>query len=69
MTPYAGDGSNFGFFFGADAAHPNGTWLIDPWTKKLEGAPIAPEAKRELLAMQDTPDHRPLFHVERIYGD
>ena len=66
MTPYAGDGSNFGFFFGADAAHPNGTWLVDPWTKKLEGAPIAAEAKRELLAMQDTPDHRP---KPRRHGD
>ena len=66
VTPYAGDGSNFGFFFGADAAHPNGTWLIDPWTKKLEGAPIVAEAKRELLAMQDTPDHRP---KPRRHGD
>jgi spermidine dehydrogenase len=66
VTPYAGDGSNFGFFFGADAAHPNGTWLVDPWTKKLEGAPIAAEAKRELLAMQDTPDHRP---KPRRHGD
>jgi spermidine dehydrogenase len=66
VTPYAGDGSNFGFFFGADAAHPNGTWLVDPWTKKLEGAPIAAEAKRELLSMRETPDHRP---TPRRHGD
>jgi spermidine dehydrogenase len=66
VTPYAGDGSNFGFFFAADAAHPNGSWLIDPWTKKLEGAPISPEAKRELLAMRETPDHRP---TPRRHGD
>ena len=66
MTPYAGDGSNFGFFFGADTGRRDGTWLVDPWTKKLEGAPIAAEAKRELLAMQDTPDHRP---KPRRHGD
>jgi hypothetical protein len=39
VTPYAGDGSNFGFFFAADARHANGTWLVDPWAKRLEGAP------------------------------
>src|SRR6201996_7953219 len=66
VTPYAGDGSNFGFFFGADAQPPHGTWLTDPWTKKLEGAPIPAEAKRELLAMRDVPDHRP---VPRRHGD
>jgi spermidine dehydrogenase len=66
VTPYAGDGSNFGFFFGASAGHPDGTWLTDPWTKKLEGAPIAAAAKRELLAMRDTPDPRP---KPRRHGD
>ena len=66
VTPYAGDGSNFGFFFGADAQHPHGTWLTDPWAKKLEGAPIPVEAKRELLAMREVPDHRP---VPRRHGD
>jgi spermidine dehydrogenase len=66
VTPYAGDGSNFGFFFGADAQHPSGMWLVDPWTKRLAGAPIAAEAKRELLAMRETPDHRP---VPRRHGD
>jgi spermidine dehydrogenase len=59
VTPYTGDGNNFGFFFGADAQHPDGTWLVDPWAKKLEGAPMAVQAKRELLAMQEMPDHRP----------
>lgn len=66
VTPYTGDGSNFGFFFHADAAHPNGMWLADPWAKKLDGAPIQAEAKRELLAMQETPDHRP---KPRRHGD
>ncbi len=66
VTPYAGDGSNFGFFFSASSAHTDGTWLVDPWTKKLEGAPIASQAKRELLAMRSTPDQHP---KPRRHGD
>jgi spermidine dehydrogenase len=66
VTPYAGDGSNFGLFFKADGAHPDGMWLVDPWTKKLAGAPIAAEAKRELLTMQDTADRSPM---PRRHGD
>jgi spermidine dehydrogenase len=68
VTPYAGDGSNFGFFFSAGKGHADGTWLVDPWTKQLEGAPIPAEAKRELLAMQNTPDHhpKPLRHGDAV---
>jgi len=66
VTPYAGDGSNFGFYFGANARHPKGMWLADPWTKRLEGAPISAESKRELLAMREVPDHRP---TPRRHGD
>ena len=66
VTPYAGDGSNFGFFFRTDSQHPDGMWLVDPWTKRLEGAPISAEAKRELLAMRDVPDRRP---TPRRHGD
>jgi len=43
-----------------------GSWLVDPWTKKLEGAPISAESKRELLAMREVPDHRP---TPRRHGD
>ncbi len=60
VTPYAGDGSNFGFFFGASFGHPEGLWLTDPWGKKLEGAPIPAPAKQELLAMQTTSAHGPM---------
>jgi spermidine dehydrogenase len=66
VTPYAGDGSNFGFFFGADTGYAEDTWLVDPWGKKLEGAPIPVEAKRELLAMRTMSDHRP---KPRSHGD
>src|SRR6201986_1070328 len=37
VTPYAGDGSNFGFFFGSSFGHPEGLWLTDPWGQKPDG--------------------------------
>lgn len=36
----------YGLFFGARFGQHPGMWLVDPWTKKLEGAPI-PAAMRE----------------------
>jgi spermidine dehydrogenase len=68
VTPYAGDGSNFGFFFGSSFGHPEGLWLTDPWGKKLEGAPIPAQAKTELLAMQSTParGRKPKHHGDAV---
>jgi spermidine dehydrogenase len=71
VTPYTDDGSNLGFFFAsgngaAENGRGEGTWLADPWGTKLEGAPMSVEAKRELLAMHDTPDRRP---KPRQHGD
>jgi len=68
VTPYTDDRNNFGFFFGAGNGQSKGTWLIDPWTKKLEGAPIPADARRELVAMHVNPDHRakPLRHGDAV---
>jgi spermidine dehydrogenase len=60
VTPYAGDGGNLGFFFGASFGHPEGLWLTDPWGKKLAGAAISAQAKSELLAMRTTPARGPM---------
>jgi len=38
-----------GFYFGAKFGHKRGMWLIDPWKKKLEGAPISEKMRSELL--------------------
>jgi len=37
------------FYFGAKFGKKPGVWLIDPWKKKLEGAPIPAEMRSELL--------------------
>ena len=38
-----------GFYFGAKFGHKPGMWLIDPWKKKLQGAPIPEKMRSELL--------------------
>jgi spermidine dehydrogenase len=51
-TPYLSGGATSAFFFGAKFGQPQGMWLIDPWGKKLEGAPIALQVRTELLRYQ-----------------
>jgi spermidine dehydrogenase len=57
-APYPVGGSTSGFFFGSKFGHPEGLWLIDPWGKQLNGAPISQRARRELLNMKNA-DRRP----------
>jgi spermidine dehydrogenase len=53
-TPYLGS-APYGLYFGAKFGRPQGVWLTDPWSKKLDGAPISDKAKEELLRFQ-SPD-------------
>lgn len=48
-TPYPDTGSNYGFYFGAKFGRKPGMWLVDPWGKNLEAAPIPEKTKVELL--------------------
>jgi spermidine dehydrogenase len=51
-TPYdsAGlSGGQYGFWFGEKFGEKPGKWLIDPVGKKMEGAPVPADARRELL--------------------
>jgi spermidine dehydrogenase len=51
-TPYESAGMSkgqYGFWFGAKFGQKNGTWLIDPLGKKMEGAPVSAAQRRELL--------------------
>jgi spermidine dehydrogenase len=50
-TPYLGS-APYGLYFGAKFGKPEGVWLTDPWSKKLEGAPISATAREELLRTQ-----------------
>ena len=39
----------YGLFFGASFGQRPGKWLVDPWTRKLEGAPMSEAMKAEIL--------------------
>jgi len=41
--------ATYGFYFGAKFGRQPGFWLVDPWGRKLEGAPFAPKMRGELL--------------------
>jgi spermidine dehydrogenase len=51
--PYARGSKNSGMFFGAGHGHPEGLWLFDPWGKKLAGAPLPEDTKRQLLRARE----------------
>jgi len=56
-TPYIGS-APYGLYFGAKFGQAQGVWVTDPWSKKLEGAPISAKAREELLRHQ-SPDQAP----------
>ena len=47
-SPY-GETRNYGFYFGPQFGQRPGVWVMDPWTRKLEGAPISDAAKADLM--------------------
>ena len=65
-TPYPDTGANYGVYFGAKFGQNPGLWLIDPWNKKLAGAPIPEKAKAELLKFHAGD---PGFEAPKFYGD
>ncbi len=71
-TPYDMVGSEpatYGLYFGAKFGQKPGTWLIDPWGKKLEGAPISESARTELLKWRAGPqqeEKRPQYFGDKI---
>jgi spermidine dehydrogenase len=48
-TSFEDTRSPYGFYFGAKFGQRPGIWLIDPWKKKLQGAPIPASMRAELL--------------------
>ncbi|MGC1633935.1 MAG: FAD/NAD(P)-binding protein [Candidatus Acidiferrales bacterium] len=71
-TPYDMVGSEpatYGFYFGAKFGGGAGVWLIDPWDKKLQGAPISDTARADLLRWRRgpaVPEKRPQYHGDDI---
>jgi spermidine dehydrogenase len=64
--PYVRGTKNSGMFFGARHGHPEGLWLLDPWGKKLAGAPLSEDTKRQLLKARAG---NPAFVLPKVDGD
>ncbi|HEV7990373.1 MAG TPA: NAD(P)-binding protein [Gemmatimonadaceae bacterium] len=58
QTPY-GSSKNYGFYFGPQFGARPGVWVIDPWGRKLEGAPLSDDAKAELMRYRTVHDGGP----------
>jgi len=70
-APYPNGGKTSAFFFGPRFGHDEGLWLKDPWGKRLEGAPISDQARRELLQMREN-DRKPFTthrYQPKTHGD
>jgi spermidine dehydrogenase len=71
-TPYDMVGSEpatYGLYFGEKFGRKPGMWVIDPWGKKLEGAPISASARAELLKWRAGPqleEKRPKYFGDDI---
>ncbi|MFL5501596.1 MAG: NAD(P)-binding protein [Gemmatimonadaceae bacterium] len=50
---------NYGFYFGPQFGTRPGVWLMDPWGRNLEGAPLSETAKAELLRWRKVDDRGP----------
>ena len=61
--------ATYGFYFGSKFGRKPGVWVIDPWGKKLEAAPISAAQKWELLkwrAGPATPPKKPEYEGDEI---
>jgi spermidine dehydrogenase len=58
QTPY-GSSRNYGFYFGSKFGQRPGVWVIDPWGKQLEGAPLSADVKAELMRYRTVRDGGP----------
>jgi spermidine dehydrogenase len=67
-TPYPASDEHYAFYFGAKFGQSPGLWLINPWGKKLQGAPIPEQARTELLKYQagGAPTRRPEYYGDEV---
>jgi spermidine dehydrogenase len=65
-TPYLGAAPN-STYFGAKFGQSHALWLMDPWGKDLEKAPISAKARAELAKFQSSGDSDP--HAPEYSGD
>jgi spermidine dehydrogenase len=62
-SPYD-EPKNYGFYFGPQFGHRPGVWVLDPWGRQLDGAPLGDTAKAELLRWRTVRDDGPRPQTE-----
>src|SRR5260370_30520349 len=50
--------SPYGLYFGSRSGQKPGMWLIDPWSRNLEGAPLPAAMRAEILKYREGPASR-----------
>lgn len=50
---------NYGFYFGPQFGSRPGVWVMDPWRRNLDGAPLSDAVKAELLRWRTVDDKGP----------
>jgi len=63
QSPYA-EPKNYGFYFGPQFGKRPGVWVMDPWGRKLEGAPLSETVKAELMRYRTVHDDGPRPQTE-----
>ena len=63
QSPYE-EPRNYGFYFGPQFGKRPGVWVIDPWGRKLEGAPLSDAVKAELMRWRTIDDDGPRPQTE-----
>ncbi|HJQ20027.1 MAG TPA: NAD(P)-binding protein [Gemmatimonadaceae bacterium] len=67
-SPY-GEPANYGFYFGPQFGQRPGVWVMDPWGRRLDGAPLTDAQKGDLLRWRSGPttrDPRPASEGDEI---
>lgn len=63
QSPY-GEPKNYGFYFGPHFGQRPGVWVMDPWGRKLEGAPLSDAVKADLMRWRTVHDDVPRPQTE-----
>lgn len=63
QSPYE-EPKNYGFYFGPQFGERPGVWVIDPWGRKLEGAPLSDAVKADLMRWRTVRDDVPRPQTE-----
>lgn len=63
-TPYDTHPTQFGLYFGREFGQRPGVWVVDPWGRRLEGAPLSDEVKAELMRYRTVRNEMPRPRTE-----